>query len=300
LLRSRKPQPRALSTAEAAAVLELLHSERFVDKAPGEVFATLLDEGTYLCSERTMYRILKAHNEVRERRNQARHPHYQKPQLVATGPNQVWSWDITKLRGPVKWVYYHLYVILDIFSRQVVGWMVANRESTALAKHLIRETCRRHSVKPGQLCLHADRGSSMKSKGLAELLVDLGVGKSHSRPHVSDDNPFSESQFKTLKYRPDFPGNFGSIQDARAFCSVFFDWYNNDHRHSGIAMLTPAQVHYGNPQEVLNQRHQVVMAARQAHPERFPNGDPRLKTLPAEAWINPPPPVPEATEPVLP
>lgn len=299
-LRLRKPPARSLSSAEEAEVLAVLHSERFLDMAPGEVAATLLDEGVYLCSERTMYRILKAHDEVRERRNQARHPHYVKPQLHATGPNQVWSWDITKLRGPVKWVYFHLYVILDIFSRYVVGWMVANKESTELAKRLILATCKKQGIEPGQLCIHADRGSSMKSKGLAELLVDLGVIKSHSRPHVSDDNPFSESQFKTLKYRPDFPGNFGSIQDARAFCSGFFDWYNNDHRHSGIAMLTPAQVHYGNPQEVLQQRHQVVMAARQAHPERFPNGDPRLKALPAEAWINPPPPIPEATDPVLP
>lgn len=300
VLRERKPPVRALSPAEEAEVLNLLHGERFIDKAPGEVVATLLDEGRYLCSERTMYRILKAHNEVRERRNQARHPHYTKPQLQATGPNQVWSWDITKLRGPVKWVYFHLYVILDIFSRYVVGWMVANRESTELAKRLILATCEKQGIEPGQLYLHADRGSSMKAKGVAELLVDLGVSKSHSRPHVSDDNPFSESQFKTLKYCPDFPENFGSIQDARAFCSVFFGWYDNDHRHSGIAMLTPAQVHYGNPQEVLQQRHQVIMAARQAHPERFPNGNPRLKALPPAVWINPPPASPEAIDPELP
>ena len=298
--RERAVPPRALSPGEEEDVLEVLHSERFMDKAPGEVVATLLDEGVYLCSERTMYRILKAHDEVKERRNQRRHPHYEKPQLLATGSNQVWSWDITKLKGPVKWVYFHLYVMLDIYSRYVVGWMVASRESTELAKRLVRACCEKQGVEPGQLDIHADRGPSMKSKALAELMVDLGINKSHSRPHVSNDNPYSESQFKTLKYRPDFPGNFGSIQDARAFCSSFFDWYNNDHRHGGIALLTPAHVHYGKAMEVLQKRHQVLMGAKEAHPERFPNGNPRVKALPHMVWINPPPATPEVVEIVLP
>ena len=300
LVRRCRLPDRALSPSERADVLALLHSERFIDKAPAEVVAILLDEGKYLCSERTMYRILKANNEVKERRNQARHPSYKKPELQATRPNQVWSWDITKLRGPVKWVYYHLYVILDIYSRYVVGWMVASREKTELAKLLIRTSADKQGVEPGQLCLHADRGSSMKAKSLAQLLTDLGILKSHSRPHVSDDNPFSESQFKTLKYRPDFPDSFGSIQDARAFCSDFFNWYNNEHRHSGIAMLAPAQVHYGNPETVLKRRHEVMLAARQATPERFPNGEPRLITLPPAAWINKPPLTSEGDEPLLP
>jgi putative transposase len=247
-----------------------------------------------------MYRILSASKEVRERRNQARHPVYATPRLQATGPNQVWSWDITKLKGPVKWLYYHLYVMMDIYSRYVVGWMVAPKEKTELAKRLISESCAKQGVKPNQLVIHADRGSSMKSKGVAELLADLGIEKSHSRPRVSNDNPYSESQFKTLKYHPDFPENFGSVQNAREFGWPFFDWYNNEHRHSGIAMLTPAQVHYGNPQKVLQQRHQVVMLAWNLHPERFPNGKPRLHSLPASVWINPPANDEEVAEHVLP
>ncbi len=246
-----------------------------------------------------MYRILGADGEVVERRNQARHPFYEIPRLHATGPNQVWSWDITKLKGPMKWVYYHLYVMLDIFTRYVVGWMVASRESAELAKRLIAATCDKQGIEPGQLDIHADRGSSMKAKAVANLLADLGIDKSHSRPRVSNDNPYSESQFKTLKYCPDFPGNFGSIQDARAFCGEFFDWYNNEHRHSGIAMLTPAQVHYGNPNEVLRRRHEVTMAAWLAHPERFTKGMPRLQALPTIAWINPPPESPDAAVPEL-
>ncbi len=284
----RKPSYRALSPAEKGDVLSVLHGDRFVDSAPAEIVATLLDEGIWLCSERTMYRILEMEKEVRERRNQARHPKYEIPRLCARGPNQVWSWDITKLKGPVKWVYYYLYVMLDIYSRYVVGWMIASRENAELAKCFISATCAKQGILPGQLDIHADRGSPMKAKGVADLLVELGIDKSHSRPRVSNDNPYSESQFKTLKYCPGFPDNFGSIQDSRVFGGPFFDWYNNEHRHSGIAMLTPAQVHYGNPNEVLKQRHQVAMKAWLAHPERFIKGPPRLQTLPAVAWINPP------------
>lgn len=284
----RRSPGRTLSPEQRQQVLDVLHCERFVDKAPGEVFAILLDEGSYLCSERTMYRILAANNEVRERRNQRRHPKYLKPQLLATGPNQVWSWDITKIKGPVKWVYFHLYVIMDIFSRYVVGWMVAPRESAELARRLIQESCAKHGIEPGQLDIHADRGTSMKSKAVAELLADLGVAKSHSRPRVSNDNPYSESQFKTLKYRPDFPERFGSIQDSRTYCSSFFAWYNNDHRHSGIGMLTPATVHFGAVQKVLDARTNTLEAAYRAHPERFVHGHPLPKQPAAVAWINPP------------
>ena len=269
-------------------MLDILHTERFVDKAPTEVYATLLDEGTYHCSVRTMYRILSEAAEVRERRNQARHPKYQAPELLATAPNQVWSWDITKLRGPVKWTYFYLYVILDIFSRYVVGWMIAHRESAALAKRLIAETCEKENVQPGQLTIHADRGSSMKSKTVAFLLADLGVTKSHSRPYVSDDNPYSESQFKTLKYRPDFPARFGSIQDARSFCREFFPWYNREHRHSGIGLMTPEMVHYGKAEQVRNQREVVLASAFDTHPERFVRGIPMPPPLPEAAWINKP------------
>ncbi len=286
--RPPKLSPRKLSDAERGQVLETLHSTRFVDKSPGEVHATLLDEGLYLCSERTMYRILGESKELRERRDQLRHPIYAKPELLATAPNQVWSWDITDLKGPVKWSYFKLYVILDIFSRYVPGWMVAERESALLAERLISKTCKKQSIPKGQLTLHADRGSSMRSKCVAHLLGDLGITKTHSRPHVSNDNPYSESQFKTLKYCPAFPGSFGSIQDARAFCVPFFDWYNNEHRHSGISMLTPDSVHYGRAAEILDARHEVLVAAHQAHPERFVRGVPRPQQAPHAAWINPP------------
>ena len=286
--KNRSKSPRALSESERQQVLSTLHTERFVDKAPTEVYATLLDEGTYHCSVRTMYRILAESGEVRERRNQAQHPKYQAPELLATAPNQVWSWDITKLRGPVKWSYYYLYVILDIFSRYVVGWMIAYRESATLAKRLIAETCEKQNVQPGQLNLHADRGSSMKSKAVAFLLADLGVTKSHSRPYVSDDNPYSESQFKTLKYRPDFPARFGSIQDARSFCRGFFPWYNQEHRHSGIGLMTPEMVHYGKAEQVSSQRQIVLASAFDSHPERFVRGIPMPPSLPEAAWINKP------------
>jgi putative transposase len=294
-----KPRPRparSLSQAEQQKVLEVLHSERFVDQSPAEVYATLLDEGIYLCSLRTMYRILAEREEVRERRNQRRHPVYQKPQLLATGPNQLWSWDITKLPGPGKYTYFHLYVILDVFSRYVVGWMVAHRESEILAERLIRLTCQKQQIQPQQLTLHADRGSSMRSKTVALLLSDLGIIKSHSRPHVSNDNPFSEAQFKTLKYQPQFPKQFGSIEDARTFCHPFFDWYNHDHHHSGIGWLTPAMLHYGQAEHVVQQRQQVLLAAYLAHPERFVQGQPSPPSVPTEVWINPPQPNPQSTQ----
>jgi len=284
-----RPTPaRALSATERQAVLDQLHEPRFVDQSPAEVQATLLDEGVYLSSLRTMYRILADHAEVRERRNQLRHPHYAKPELLATAPNQVWSWDITKLLGPAKWTYFYLYVLLDIFSRYVVGWLVAHRESAALAQRLIAETCEKENIQPGQLTLHADRGSSMKSLTVAQKLADLGVVKSHSRPYVSDDNPFSESQFKTLKYRPEFPERFGCQTDALGFCREFFAWYNHEHHHSGIALLTPEIVHHGRTPTVLATRQTTLDAAYLLHPERFVNKAPCPQPLPAAVWINPP------------
>ncbi len=288
---TRPPPVSALPDHTRREVLAVLHSERFVDKAPAEIQASLLDEGTYLCSTRSMYRILESEGEVRERRNQLRHPAYAKPELVATGPNQLWSWDITKLKGPATWTYLYLYVILDIFSRYVVGWMVASKESAELATRLFEETIAKYGIAAGQLTIHADRGSSMKSKTLAELLVDLGVAKTHSRPHVSDDNPYSESHFKTLKYCPSFPARFGSLEHARAFCVDFFPWYNNEHHHSGIAFLTPDALHHGRAAEVLGRRQRVLDAAYRANPERFFNGPPRVPAPPTAAWINKPVPL---------
>jgi len=269
-------------------VLEVLHEPRFCDLAPSEVYATLLDEKRYLCSERTMYRILEANQEVRERRDQLRHPAYAKPELLATAPNQLWSWDITKLLGPAKWTYFYLYVILDVFSRYVVGWMVADGESAVLAERLIEATCQRQNIQPGQLTIHADRGSSMKSKLVAFLLADLGITKTHSRPHVSDDNPFSESHFKTLKYRPDFPEKFGCIEDSRGFCGDFFPWYNTEHHHSGLGLFTPHDVHYGLASARRAARAVVLAAAHRAHPERFLRGVPSPAPLPTAVWINKP------------
>ena len=287
---SRPPraQPRALSAVERQGLLDVLHSQRFCDVAPAEVWATLIDEGTYLASVTTMYRVLRAHGEVRERRRQRSHPATVKPELVATAPNQCWSWDITKLLGPAKWTYYYLYVIIDIFSRYVVGWMVATAESAELAKRLIAGTCASQRVARDTLTIHADRGSSMASKPVAHLLADLGVTKSHSRPHVSNDNPFSESQFKTFKYRPDFPGKFGSVEDARAHCQRFFRWYNFDHRHAGIALLTPADVHHGRAMEAVAARAHVLINAYAAHPERFVRRPPTPPALPTATWINRP------------
>jgi putative transposase len=286
---SERPSPaRSLSILEREAVLTLLTSERFVDDAPRQIWAQLLDEGKYLCSVSTMYRILRAECGVRERRDQLRHPVYAKPELLATAPNQVWSWDITKLIGPAKWTYFYLYVILDIFSRYVVGWMVAHRESAVLAQQLIAATCAKQKITPGQLTVHADRGSSMKSVLVAQLLADLGVTKTHSRPYVSDDNPFSESQFRTMKYRPEFPDRFGSIQDARSFCRPFFYWYNTQHRHSGIALHTPDSLHYGFAPALNDARRDILINAYAAHPERFVRKPPAPPALPDAVWINPP------------
>lgn len=280
--------PLALSQQERQDVLSVLHDQRFVYKAPREIYAGLLDQGTYLCSIRTMYRILKTHAEIKERRNQLSHPRYQRPELLATAPNQVWSWDITKLRGPVKWTYYYLYVILDIFSRYVVGWMVAERELAALATKLICETCQKQKIEPGQLLIHADRGASMRSKPVALLLADLGVTKSHSRPSVSNNNPYSESQFKTMKYRPEFPDRFGSVQDSRAFCRTFFPWYNTEHYHSAIGLMTPEDVHYGRADKIIQERTNVLQAAFEHHPERFKGNIPKHMSLPDAVWVNKP------------
>jgi putative transposase len=299
LARPEQPvSPRALSPAEKAVVREVLDSERFQDQAPREVYATLIDEGQYLCSVRTMYRILDEDQQVCERRNQLRHPNYVKPELLATQPNQLWSWDITKLLGPAKWTYYYLYDILDVFSRYVVGWLIAERESASLAEELIAATCLRQNIQPDQLTIHADRGSSMTSKPVAMLLADLGVTKTHSRPHVSNDNPYSEAQFKTLKYRPDYPDRFGCQPDARSWAQEFFQWYNYEHHHSALGLLTPADVHFGRAQAVLAQRQQTLVAAYQKNPERFVKGLPTPPQLPQAVWINPPKPAAKPIEPL--
>jgi putative transposase len=282
------PQPRALHARERQQVLEVLHAERFWDAAPASVYATLLDEGVYLASVSTMYRLLRQRGETGDRRRHATHPARVKPELLATRPNQCWSWDITKLAGPAKWTWYYLYVILDIYSRYVVGWMVAAREAAALAERLLADTLAAQQVEAGQLTVHADRGTSMTSKPVAMLLADLGVTRSHSRPHVSDDNPYSESQFKTLKHHPTFPDRFGCIQDARSFCQRFFGWYNLEHRHSGIALLTPADVHYGRADQVITARAAVLEGAYAAHPERFVRKPPTPPRLPQAVWINKP------------
>ena len=296
IVRPKKASPRALPDEERAAVLAALNQERFCNLAPAEVYATLLDEGTYLCSERTMYRILDDNRQVRERRNQLRHPHYVAPELMAKKPNQLWSWDITKLKTFVKSQYLHLYVILDVYSRYVVGWLVAERESGELAKVLIDETCQRQGITPGELTFHADNGGAMIAQPVAFLLASLGITKSHSRPHVSDDNPFSEAQFKTLKYRPDFPERFASISHARSFLRDFFAWYNTAHHHDALALLTPHDVHHGLVAERLAQRARVLDGAYAAHPERFVHGAPSPASPPEIVWINPPK-TPPATEP---
>ena len=289
--REERSHSRALAIEEQQAVLTELRSERFVDQAPAAVYAGLLDEGRYLCSERTMYRLLAKAGELRERRDQLHHPAYAKPELLARRANEVWSWDITKLLGPAKWTYFYLYVLLDIFSRYVVGWMLAHRESAVLASKLIEASSIKQSIRPGQLTVHADRGTSMTSKPVALLLADLGITKTHSRPQVSNDNPFSEAQFKTLKYRPEFPDRFCCIEDGRAFCLAFFDWYNNEHYHSGLALLTPATVHYGQTAAVLARRRDVLAAAYEQHPERFVRRAPQPAQPPTAVWINPPIPV---------
>lgn len=285
--KKRKESPRKLSKYEEERVLSVLNSERFCDMAPGEIYSTLLDEGAYYCSERTMYRILSKNNQNHQRR-QRESFNYQRPELLTTGVNQLWSWDITKLKGPKKWTYYYLYKIMDVYSRYVVGWMIAYKESAELAKVLISETCYKQSISRDQLTLHADRGSSMKSNTVGQLLADLGVTKTHSRPHVSNDNPYSESAFKTLKYRPGFPDRFGSIEDARRFCRDFFFWYNKEHRHSGIAMLTPEMVHYDLVDDVVTKRNSVLEDIYKKHPERFVKGLPKSKKPDNEVWINKP------------
>jgi putative transposase len=279
---------RALTGEQREVVLTLLREPHFVDLAPAEIYATLLDQGIYHCSIRTMYRILGENGEVQERRRQLRHPVYQKPELLAEGPNEIWSWDITKLMGPAKWTYFYLYVIIDIFSRRVVGWCVADAESANLFKPLFEDAIAKHLVLPGQLTLHADRGASMKAKATALLLADLGVTKSHSRPHTSNDNPFSESHFKTLKYQPEFPKRFGCIEDAKAFCRDFFDWYNRDHHHAGLGLMTPDQVHYGQADAVYVARQQTLDHAFRVNPERFVRKSPTPPEKPSAAWINPP------------
>ena len=282
-----RAQPRALAQPERQAILDVLHSDRFADLSPEETWAILLDEGIYLGSVSTFYRVLRGAGEVRERR-QATHPAKVKPELQADSPNQVWSWDITKLHGPAKWTYYYLYVILDIYSRYVVGWMVASCESAALAGKLIAATCAKQQISQDQLTIHADRGSSMTSKPVTFLLADLGVIQSHSRPHVSNDNPYSESQFKTLKYRPSFPGLFASIQQARAWCQDFFPWYNHEHRHSGLGLHTAADVHHDRTGPIQAARAATLTAACAARPERFVRKPPAPPELPVTAWINQP------------
>ena len=289
--KASKPRPkpaRALSDTEREQVLVELHSERFQDCAPAQVWATLLDEGRYLASERTMYRILAAQGEAGERRNQLVTPPYYKPELLAEQPNEVGSWDISKLLGPAKWTCFYLYVILDVFSRYVVGWSVQHRESGPLAQQLISQAIEQQRIDPGQLTLHADRGSSMRSKPVAFLLADLGVTKTHSRPYTSSDNPYSDAHFRTLKYRPEFPARFDSIQQARAFCRAFFHWYNHCHRHSGIGLVTPATMHLGLAQAVQDKRAEVLLAAFRARPERFVNSVPQPPPVPTAAWINKP------------
>jgi putative transposase len=283
-----KPPINALNSQEKQCVLDLLHSDHFIDKTPYDVYFELIDKGEYYCSPRTMYRILAEQGESSERRIQRNHRDAVKPELMATGPNQVWSWDITKLLGPTKWVYYHLYVIMDIFSRHIVGWLIADRESQELARKLIQETTLKQGIHPNQLTIHADNGPSMKSHTVAQLLEHIGVVKTHNRPYTSNDNPFSESHFKTLKYRPEFPVRFQSLEHSEAFCQQFFHWYNKEHYHSGIAWLTPESVHYKRDQVILEKRHAVLQQAFLEHPERFNRKEPQLKKLPNSVYINPP------------
>ncbi len=295
--RARQPKPKtnprptpahALSEEERVTVREVLNSPQFMDQAPRQVYARLLDDGIYLCHWRTMYRILNDHAEVRERRHVRKHPVYKKPELLATSPNQVWSWDITALRGPAKWINYPLYTVLDIYSRYVVGWMIAEVESSEFAKQLIAEITHQQGIQADQLILHADNGAPMRGKPLSQLLVDLGITGSHNRPYTSDDNPFSEAQFKTMKYRPDYPNRFESLIDARRWARSFFDWYNHQHYHSGLNLLTPASVHYREDEAVKQHRQTVMNAAYRVHPTRFVKGKPVIKGAPHAVYINPP------------
>jgi len=285
----RARHPRALSIAERQDLLGHLHSPRFIDRSVPQVYATLLDEGVYLASPRTMYRVLDGEQETRERRNQLRRPNYAKPELLATGPNQVWSWDITKLRGPAKWNYYYLYVLLDIFSRFVVGWMIARCESAALGRKLLGESISKYNIPHGQLTCHSDRGAPMKAKSMALLLSDLGITQSFNRPHVSNDNPFSEALFKTAKYAPEYPARFGSLEHARSWGASFIGRYNHEHHHSGIGWMTPADVHFGRVEQVRAIRQRALDAAHGTHPERFVGAAPVAPAPPTAGWINPPP-----------
>ncbi len=284
----RPTPPRALPPEKRQLVLDVLDSERFRDMAPAAVWATLLDEGEYVGSVSTMYRILSEAGEVKERRNQLKHPNYSKPELLATAQNQVWSWDITKLKGPIKWSYFYLYVLLDIFSRCVVGWMMAMSEAGKLAERLIEETYEKQGITPGQVTVHADRGTAAKSLTVAQKLTNLGLDKTFTRPHTPTDNPYSESHFKTMKYQPEFPARFGCFEDAHSFCRGFFNWYNTVHRHSGIGYLTPEMVHYGHADDVINARRVVLHDAYDAHPERFVNKKSEPAPLPEAVWINKP------------
>ena len=286
--RAERKNRRRIPNAERKVILAELHSDRFVDLAVPQVYAQLLDEGRYLCSVSTMYRILRANAEVKERRAIARHSVFEKPELLATGPRQVLSWDITKIRGPYKGVWFSLLVMIDIFSRLVIGWQVVRRSNAAIAENFIRIALQSEGIEPGEAAVHSDRGTEMTAQLVCNLLDALGVFRSLSRPRVSDDNPYSESQFKTLKYHRDFPERFGSLQDARVFLQAFFEWYNNEHRHSGIAMLTPAVVHAGEAAAVLGARHRVMLNAHAASPERFINGEPKRAELPKDVWINRP------------
>jgi len=288
VVKRRAPSPIALTAQEREQVLAVLHAPEFVDASPYQIYPALLDQGIYLCCIRTMYRLLEAHGELRERRNQRRHPKYSRPELLAMGPNQLWTWDITLLRGPVKYTYYYLYVIIDVFSRYVTGWLIANQESGELATRLIEQSCRKQNIQPGQLTIHADNGAAMISKTVSQLMTDLDVARSHSRPRRSNDNPFSEAHFKTLKYRPTFPRRFGSMEDARAFCREFFTWYNQEHYHSGIALLHPEDLHYGRAEEILAQRNRVRQQAFERYPHRFGGRSPRPFLVPGAVWINPP------------
>lgn len=288
----RSTPPLALCAKERQAILETLNAPRFADVTPYIAYARLLDEGTYLASVRTMYRILSASGQSNERRNQLIHPAHAKPELLATGPNQVWSWDITRLRGSLKWQFFYLYVLIDIYSRYVVGWLVAGAENAGLASMLIEETCAKHGVARDSLILHSDRGSPMRAKATAELLVDLGVAASFSRPRVSNDNPFSEAHFKTLKYRPQFPACFHGLEHARAHSREFFPWYNNEHHHSGIGFMTPEAIHFGTAPALWQQRAAVLQAAYLAHPERFKSKPPTPPKLPTVVGINLPKPQP--------
>lgn len=284
----RRTSTRCLSVDERQAVLDIFHEARFLDLAPPQIYNHLLDEGRYIASERTMYRILAANNEIKDRRRLRKHASYKRPELLATGPKQLWTWDITRLRGPNKLEYYQLYVMIDVYSRYIVGWMISYKESAELAKSFIDETCKSQGIIRDSLTIHADRGPSMKSKSVADLYAHLGVAKSHSRPRVSNDNPYSESQFKTMKYCLTYPDRFGSIEDASSFCRDFFNWYNYEHYHSGIKMLTPVTVHSGDAEKILIARANTKAVAFKRHKERFVKGCPKVEKLEREVWINPP------------